>query len=483
MLRFICTLAFLVLTVATASSRTLQIGPGKEFANLNAAAAAVQPGDTIAYATGIHAGGAHVTDLQGTPENWITLRGDGNLGAIIRGGSNGFQLTDAAYLRIEGLVFEAQTGNGVNLDDGGTVQSPAHHIIIDGCEWRSINATGNNDMLKMSGIDDFVVTNCKFSNGAAGGSMIDMVGCHSGEFVENVFQDAGSNCIQAKGGTSEIVIQRNTFTRGGQRAINIGGSTGLEYFRPLGATYEARSIDVFSNVFVGGVAPIAFVGAIDSRVISNTIVGPERWAIRILQESVDGFQPCGNNRFINNIVVTSSTQPAINIGSNTAPETFTFSHNLWFNPSNSTWSGPNTPVSEPGRILNQDPQFAGQQYHLSPGSPARSAGAQVTEPQRDHYSRLFSVPRSIGAVEYASANVFDEALSDAIVSIYPNPVTSQLKIEALGAAFRSIQIIDVLGRPVWNSIGAEQYSVDVSDWAPGSYQVIVGPRVFSFLKK
>lgn len=460
-------------------ARTLEIGPGKPFANINAAALEARPGDTIAFASGIHSGGAHVTDLQGTADKWIVIRGDSAMTAIIRGGSNAIQFTDAAYVRIEGLVFEEQTGNGVNMDDGGTYETPSHNVIIDGCEWRSMDATGNNDMLKMSGIDDFLVMNCRFSNGAAGGSLIDMVGCHLGEFADNVFQNAGSNCIQAKGGTSEIAIYRNTFLNGGQRAINIGGSTGLEFFRPLGVTYEARNINVWSNIIKGGVASVAFVGAIDSKVINNTIIEPERWAVRILQESVDGFQQCGNNSFVNNIVVTSSTQPAVNIGPNTAPETFTFSHNLWFNPSNSAWSGPNTPVNEPGRILGQDPLFADSEYHLTANSPARAAGNKVVAPVLDHYGRPFADPRSIGAVEYASGSVVSRPAIEATAAVYPNPVSSvfKLNIEAT-----ELTIVDVLGRVVWQGSYSAGESIDATSWAPGYYSLRAGDRALLFLK-
>ena len=474
-------ISLLAIHVSNIDARTLEIGPQREFADLNAAAAAAQPGDTIVFVTGVHAGGAHVSDLKGTADKWIVLRGDGDKGSIIRGGSNAFQLTDAAYLRIEGLVFEAQTGNGVNLDDGGTYDTPSHHIVIDTCEWRSINATGNNDMLKMSGIDDFVISNCSFSNGAAGGSMIDMVGCHRGEISMSVFTLAGSNCIQAKGATSDVVIHRNKFTAGGQRTINIGGSTGLEFFRPLGATYEARNINVWSNIIDGSVAAIAFVGAIDSKVINNTILDPERWVVRILQESVDGFQPCGNNSFINNIVITSATQPAINIGSNTAPETFIFSHNLWYNPILETWMGPSTPVEEPGRILNQQPRFEFGYFPAS-NSPAKGAGLSVQEPERDYFGQVFDNPRSIGALESFRLNVKPKA-DHAQVHVYPNPASSQVSIRLEDGRSQSVIITDLLGRTLWSGDGADEYSVNVTAWAAGLYRLVVGQRVFSFLKK
>ena len=37
-----------------------------------------------------------------------------------RGGGNGVHLTDPEHVELRGLVFTGQTGNGLNVDDGGT---------------------------------------------------------------------------------------------------------------------------------------------------------------------------------------------------------------------------------------------------------------------------------------------------------------------------------------------------------------------------
>ena len=340
-------LIFSATLLLCASARTLEVGTGKQFARVQHAAAQAQPGDTILIRAGVYGGGDYISELQGSANAWITIRAATGESVIFRGGSQAMHLSDPAYLRIEGLVFEQQTANGVNIDDAGTFDTPAHHLIIENCEWRSINATGNNDELKLSGLDDFIIRNCRFANGSTGGSLVDMVGCHRGVFERNVFENGGSNCIQAKGGSSNIRIEGNRFLNGGQRAINIGGSTGLEFFRPQGINYEAKSIEVYSNIFVGSQASIAFVGAVECKVINNTIIRPTRWAARILQETTaPSFLPCGNNEFRNNIIVYGNTGTvAINVGANTAPETFSFSNNLWFNPDNASWSGPNTHLS------------------------------------------------------------------------------------------------------------------------------------------
>ena len=276
---------FFFALLLTSYSRTLDVGTGRQYTRLQQAAAQAQPGDTILLHAGVYTGGDAFSNLAGTDKDWIVVRAISKGDVIFRGSSQAFQISDGAYIRFEDIVFEQQTGNGVNIDDAGSFDTPTHHIVFSNCEWRSMNATGNNDELKLSGLDDFVIQHCRFANGSDGGSLVDMVGCHRGVFTQCVFENGGSNCIQAKGGTSDILIERNTFLNGGQRALNIGGSTGLQFFRPQGVNYEAKNIEVYSNIFVGSTAPIAFVGAVESKVINNTIIRPTRWAISMRASS------------------------------------------------------------------------------------------------------------------------------------------------------------------------------------------------------
>jgi hypothetical protein len=136
------------------------------------------------------------------------------------------------------------------------------------------------------------------------------VGCHDGVVARNVFRDLGGNGVQSKGGSENIEITQNRFFSAGERAVNIGGSTGFEFFRPALSTSEvnaeARDIRVDANVFRGGVSPIAFVGCVGCLVANNTIVEPEHWVVRILQETTSEgeyeFAPASDGRFVNNIV-------------------------------------------------------------------------------------------------------------------------------------------------------------------------------------
>lgn len=339
-------------------STVLLVGNGHQYPNLKQAAQKAVPGDTIMFSNGTHQGGEYLFGLKGAKSKPIYIIAEEEGKAIISGGNNSWQLSDPEFIFIQGLIFERQTTNGFNMDDEGDYSTPAHDITFKNCTFRDISASGNNDLLKLSGVDHFKIINCTFSNGAAGGSGIDMVGCHNGEITGNHFENMGSNAIQAKGGTQNIVISQNFFKNCGARTLNLGGNTSLQYFRPNDAKFEASDLKVFSNIFIGSDAPISYVGSVNVEVTNNTIVGPKVWAIRILQETVDPdrFLECGNNSFKNNIIYYNSIRTETNIGTDTKPNTFTFSGNLWYQ-STDPQHQPSIPVPDPNIIVGKDPQF------------------------------------------------------------------------------------------------------------------------------
>lgn len=460
----------------------LHIGPGQPYPTLSAAAGVAQPGDTLLLHDGTYPGGLYIANLKGLPDQWITIRNAPGATVVFEGGNNAVQFTDPAYLHIEGLIFQHQTGNGLNMDDGGSYDTPAHHIILEGCVFRDMAVSGNNDLLKLSGLDYFEVRSCQFQNGSAGGSGIDMVGCHFGTISGNRFENMGSNAIQSKGGCENLRIAGNFFKNCGQRTLNIGGSTGLEFFRPDTAHFEAARIQVFSNIFLGSVAPIAFVGAVEVDVAHNTIYRPDKWAIRILQETVDTsrFLPCGNNLFRNNIVVLSNANPVVtNIGPYTAPETFTFSNNLWFQADNPNWSGPNLPVTETNPVLNQDPLLEDpvqENFSIPPGSPAAGQGLPLIEPKQDYLQQFFANPPAIGAIEAnpVSSVSSDPDATNAGLLIYPNPTSGAFRLvfpETRHPEFPlRISIADLRGRIVLTqTLAGEADSVEVGNLPTGIY--------------
>jgi hypothetical protein len=193
-----------------------------------------------------------------------------------------------------------------------------------------------------------------------------MVGCHRGVIEGSTIRHTSPpNCtgVQCKGGSSEIAIRGNRFEFAGGRAINIGGNTGRQFFRPglkAGAAQaEARDIVVEGNTFVGGLCAVAFAGVDGAIVRFNTIDRPERWALRIVQENrAQGFVACRRGQFTDNVVVFDSrrwSEGGVNIGAGTAPETFTFARNWWYCADRPARSTPKLPVTEVAGVYGQEP--------------------------------------------------------------------------------------------------------------------------------
>jgi hypothetical protein len=274
-------------------------------------------------------------------------------------------------VELRDLTFTKLAHNGLNIDDGSAAAQPesAHHVMLRGLRISDIGGDGNHDGIKLSGIWDFSVVDCVIERwGTKGGSAIDMVGCHRGTIESNMIRHTNPeppNCtgVQGKGGTTSIVIRRNRFEHAGGRGVNIGGSTGLPYFRPPlageGGHAEARDIRVEGNTFVGAMTPVAFVGVDGAVVRFNTIERPSRWVLRILQENkAPGFVACRNGQFTDNVVLFEAVRAPdgnLNIGAGTAPETFTFARNWWYCIDQPERSRPKLPTSETDGVYGKKP--------------------------------------------------------------------------------------------------------------------------------
>jgi hypothetical protein len=358
---------------------------------LRRAVAQVKPGTRILLLPGDYQGGLHFANLHGTARLPIVLAAaDPANPPRIVGGSNSFQFSEVSYLELHDLVLTKATGNGLNIDDGGTYETPSHHLTLRNLRVTDIGPNGNKDGIKLSGLDDFRIENCTVERWGSGGSGVDMVGCHRGVLTGCTFREGGADAIQNKGGTADITIRGCRFENYGGRGINIGGSTGMEFFRPPVKTmpsqgkYEAKNIRVEGCTFVGGMAPFAFVGVDGATVRYNTVYDPERWAIRILQETLEpGFVPCRNGVFENNLIVFRANRwsaGGVNIGANTAPQTFRFARNVWFCLDQPERSRPNLPTPETEGIVGRDPLLRDPQkgdYTVRAGSPAADRGAHA----------------------------------------------------------------------------------------------------------
>lgn len=388
-----------------------EITPVGDTAALRAVLVEAKPGDTIALAPGMYKGAISAVNLQGTPEEPIRITAaDPANPPVIDGGGSAIHLTDAAYVEISHLVIRSATGNGINIDDGGSFDTPSHHVLLKSITVQDIGPRGNCDGIKLSGVDHVRVEKCVIERWGSGGSGIDMVGCHDGVIDGCTLRhgdDVGASGVQAKGGSRRITIQRCRFEHAGQRAVNLGGSTGLEFVRipgvsvsdPAGAElYEAADVIVEDCTFSGSLAPIAFVGVDGALVRHNTIYRPAKWCIRILQETRQpGFVPCRNGQFTDNLVLFRSgemTTP-VNVGDGVLAETFTFARNAWWCENDPARSTPKLPVRETDGRYGEDPRLvdaASGDFRLRDDSPLRGVHTPGVRPETPASSSGGGIP-------------------------------------------------------------------------------------------
>ena len=351
------------------SRRTIHVSDVRQ---LREALAGIRAGTTLLIAPGSYAGGLGIKDVLGWPDAPIIISGsDPNDPPVFTGGTDGIKLSRCGYVKLSSMVFKDARDNGVHVDDGGDRDLPSHHILIEDVTVLNTGPQGNHDALKISGLMDFVVRRCRFEGW--GGSGFDAVGCHLGVIEGCRFLGRPGfrqkNAIQIKGGSSSILVQTCFFHNVGERAVCIGGSTGLEFFRPAVTDYEARNITVAGCRFVGGEAHVAWITSQGGYVHHNIFCMPEKWVLRILQESEDRrFKPCGGGVFEDNLVVTDGRPSAfVGVGPRTAPASFQFRHNAWHSagPANR----PDLPAREAEGVYDVDPQL------LDPGTERMRIGS------------------------------------------------------------------------------------------------------------
>ena len=327
--------------------------------SLRAALRDLKKGSTIKIAPGDYPGGHSISGIER-----LTIESlDAKNPPHFKGGAYAWHFSHCNDLTLRNLRVSGQTGNGLNLDDGGELANPTTGITIERVEISDIGPKGNHDGIKCSGLDKLTIRYCTITGW--GGQGIDFVGCHHSLVTNCRFVGkegfTGSAGIQLKGGTSDVIIEKCNFTNAGERPINLGGSTGLPYFRPQGAKFEAARLIVRNNTIEGSLCAAAFVGVDGAELSGNTILFPTKWIFRILQETKEpGFVPCRNVLVKENKISfrRSEVQTELNIGPDTNPETFRFENNRWFAEDKPQASKPKLPVEEKDGVYGVDPREA-----------------------------------------------------------------------------------------------------------------------------
>lgn len=331
-------------TIGSATAATHEVrGPGE----LRDVLGILKDGDVVRIHPGDYPGGNSVANIAG-----LTVEAaDAQRPPHFRGGSQGWHFSRCAGLTLRNLRISGQSANGINLDDGAPERGRIAGVTIENLVISDIGPDGNFDALKCSGLTDLTIRRCEISGW--GGQAIDLVGCQrvviSGCTITGKPGFSQHTGPQFKGGCEDVTIENCVLVNAGSRPIQAGGSTGMAYFRPPGAKYEARRITIRNNRIEGGECACAFTGVDGAEFTGNTVIRPKKWIFRILKETTaDGFPPPRNVRITGNTIVFRQAEvaTAVNIGAHTAPETFTFAGNHWYAEDRPEASKPALPVEE-----------------------------------------------------------------------------------------------------------------------------------------
>ncbi|HET6400039.1 MAG TPA: right-handed parallel beta-helix repeat-containing protein [Candidatus Kapabacteria bacterium] len=472
----------------------VQVGPGQMYPDIGAAAnaRAVHPGDTVFVHAGTYTDANTLIDsLIGTPDHWITIMPYGQDSVSIH---VQYTFQAAQYLKISGLNFfgndPAQSARVYHLlffDYQYACFTSNHDIIIENCAFAELNNTGKQNTgacLKIDGTENFQVLNCAFLDGTNITDGISLNADRNGTVRHCTFENMPGDGSHCKGGAKNITYEQNLFRNCAADGLDVGGETDTQYFCPLGATWEADSIKVYANIFIGGATGIRLSSCHHAFIFNNTCFKATEFAFRSLNTSSMGIT-LDSNYIYNNIFTTYSPYHIyLNASSNFIFSTEYFKNNLFHDylnpdPDSINWSElPGVNVS--GSLIG-DPDFLDTlngNFSLTAGSPAIGAGFPTPEPATDYMGAPYSLTaRSIGAYESSSAEVTATAVADEFI-ISPNPCKNFLTLFCKGNTTPfEIIILDILGREVRHITvsprsDAEPIRVDAAALLDGEYMLL-----------
>ncbi len=191
-------------------------------AELRTALRAAKAGAVIAVVPGDYEGFS-AANVTGSAERPVVVRAE--VVASPPRFVGGIHLSDCVCLTLDGLVVDGAPANGINIDDGGTFDTPSLGIVLRNVTVRDVGGAGNHDGIKLSGVSDARVEACTVERWGRGGSAIDMVGCRGVVIEGCTFRDreegAAATGVQTKGGSRDVIVRRCRFEHAGERAVNI----------------------------------------------------------------------------------------------------------------------------------------------------------------------------------------------------------------------------------------------------------------------
>ena len=244
--------------------------------------------------------------------------------------------------------------------------------------------------------------------------VLDYVGVNTGHIVRSSFHHGPGVMVQLKGGSSDLFFAWNEIfdqTAVGN-VLQLGESTGPQYFQPLDAAFEGLRLVAFGNLLHDLVGPpFAFEGCKDCAALHNTAwatTGPQ--LVRFLpgaagQSSGATVSLPEGCRFAGNIVVGGQEAGAsLNADPQNHGPNDVVDYNVFLKPGSLNWWG-DIPQDMAHSTYAEDPQLSAQgvpgNVGLVDGKGPPDIGALPFASLfvRDHAGKCISLPADIGAID------------------------------------------------------------------------------------
>ena len=110
----------------------------RDDASLRAAVRNARPGVRIQILPGRYQPGVYLSRVCGTADQPIVIEGaDPDQPPLFEGGSQGWHLSDCQYVTLRNLAVRGQRTNGINVDDGGSYETPRGGSCWSGSAFRT----------------------------------------------------------------------------------------------------------------------------------------------------------------------------------------------------------------------------------------------------------------------------------------------------------------------------------------------------------
>lgn len=262
-------------------------GANAEYANIQAAVNAAQPGDTVQVFDGNYVG--FVVSRGGTPAAPITVKAAGSNVVIdrVNSANEGIRVNNASYVVIEGFTVVGMPAFGLTAR-GASPTAPMHGVVIRD---NTVYNSGSSNIYASQVSDSLLEGNTAYGSGASHGMYL------------------------ANGGSDNTVIRGNLLYNNASNGLHLNGDLSV------GGDGLHQNVTIEDNVIYGNTANGMDLDGVQASTFRNNVVyNNGRHGIRAFQ--VDGAAGPRNLVFENNTISVKSGNTPIKLTEDGGGHTF-----------------------------------------------------------------------------------------------------------------------------------------------------------------